>query len=317
MTADILVAEAGADDAAAVVRTIHEAFAARPELEPPATALHETEESVAKVLQAHGGLLATADGRPVGAVLFDPEGPSLGLRRVSVVPAAQRRGVAALLARSAEEYAVRHGFRRMSLVAREELPGTVRFWWRAGYRETGREGTSLTLAKELPVSCEILTGDAMRELGRRLAPHLRAGDLVILSGDLGAGKTTFTQGLGAGLGVRGDITSPTFVISRVHPSLGGGPALVHVDAYRLGGLEELDDLDLDVSVGDSVTVVEWGSGLAEALAEDRLEMTITRRAGGEDLAWSAGDDDPDELRQVVLTPVGARWVGSDLVDLVT
>ena len=87
-----------------------------------------------------------------------------------------------------------------------------------------------------------------------------AGDLVILSGDLGAGKTTLTQGIGAGLGVRGEITSPTFVIARVHPSLVGGPPLVHVDAYRLGGIDELDDLDLDTSLDDAVTVVEWGEG---------------------------------------------------------
>ena len=83
---------------------------------------------------------------------------------------------------------------------------------------------------------------------------------MVLSGELGAGKTTFTQGLGAGLGVRGDVTSPTFVIARVHPSLSGGPALVHVDAYRLGGIDELDDLDLDASLDEAVTVVEWGEG---------------------------------------------------------
>src|SRR5690606_13669919 len=124
-------------------------------------------------------------------------------------------------------------------------------------REVARDGTSLTLAKEVPVRATVPTPEAMRSLGERLAGLLRAGDLVILTGDLGAGKTTFTQGLGAGLGVRGDVTSPTFVISRVHPSTVGGPALVHVDAYRLGGLEELDDLDLDVSVAESVTVVEW------------------------------------------------------------
>ena len=120
----------------------------------------------------------------------------------------------------------------------------------------------------------------------------------MLSGELGAGKTTFTQGLGAGLGVRGDITSPTFVIARVHPSLVGGPDLVHVDAYRLGGLEELDDLDLDTSLDDAVTVVEWGEGLAEGLSESRLEVAIVR-----------GDAPHDGLdpRRVELTPVGPRW----------
>ena len=117
----------------------------------------------------------------------------------------------------------------------------------------------------------LTAGDAAatRAAGLDFAQSLGAGDLVILSGELGAGKTTFTQGLAEGLGVRGPITSPTFVLARVHPSLVGGPALVHVDAYRLGGLAELDDLDLDASVDESVTVVEWGEGKAEVLAEGR------------------------------------------------
>jgi tRNA threonylcarbamoyladenosine biosynthesis protein TsaE len=143
------------------------------------------------------------------------------------------------------------------------------------------------------------TADETREVGRRLAGLLRGGDLLVLSGDLGAGKTTFTQGLGAGLGVRGDVTSPTFVISRVHPSLAGGPALVHVDAYRLGGFAELDDLDLDTSLDESVTVVEWGHGLAEDLADDRIEVTLS----GED------------TRRALVHSHGARWAGADLTAL--
>src|ERR1700704_5729814 len=103
----------------------------------------------------------------------------------------------------------------------------------------------------------------MRALGRRLAAVLRPGDLVILAGPLGAGKTTLVQGIGTGLGVRGPVTSPTFVIARVHPSLVGGPSLVHVDAYRLGDALEVDDLDLDASLAESVTVVEWGEGKVE------------------------------------------------------
>lgn len=118
--------------------------------------------------------------------------------------------------------------------------------------------------------------EATRAAGVRFAEQLRPGDLVILSGELGAGKTTFTQGLAAGLGVRGPITSPTFVLARVHPSLTGGPALVHVDAYRLGSLAELDDLDLDASFDESVTVVEWGEGKAEALAEGRGGYYVVR-----------------------------------------
>src|SRR3954465_5418564 len=106
----------------------------------------------------------------------------------------------------------------------------------------------------------------MRDLGRRLAALLRAGALVILAGPLGAGKTTLVQGIAAGLGVRGAVTSPTFVIARVHPSTTGGPALRHADACRVGSALELDDLDLDASIEDSVTVVEWGEGLVEALA---------------------------------------------------
>jgi tRNA threonylcarbamoyladenosine biosynthesis protein TsaE len=146
--------------------------------------------------------------------------------------------------------------------------------------------------KPIPVP----TDEAMRELGRRLAGALRAGDLVVLSGPLGAGKTTLTQGLGEGLKVRGPITSPTFVIARVHPSLAGGPSLVHADAYRLGGLDEVDDLDLDLQ--DAVTVVEWGEGLVEELSEDRLEVTIER-----------GDS---EERTVRIAGVGARWADSPI-----
>jgi tRNA threonylcarbamoyladenosine biosynthesis protein TsaE len=119
------------------------------------------------------------------------------------------------------------------------------------------------------------TAAGMRALGKRLAGLLRAGDLVILSGSLGAGKTTLVQGIGEGLGVRGPVTSPTFVIARIHPSLTGGPDLVHADAYRLASPAEVDDLDLDEAMDSSVTVVEWGGGLAEDLASDRLEVTIT------------------------------------------
>ncbi len=114
-----------------------------------------------------------------------------------------------------------------------------------------------------------------QHFGRALGGLLRGGDLVVLTGDLGAGKTTLTQSIAEGLGVRGPITSPTFVISRVHPSLVGGPELVHVDAYRLGSAVELDDLDLDADLDASVVIVEWGAGLAEQLSDTRLELTIS------------------------------------------
>ncbi|GAA2854201.1 tRNA (adenosine(37)-N6)-threonylcarbamoyltransferase complex ATPase subunit type 1 TsaE [Nonomuraea rubra] len=140
----------------------------------------------------------------------------------------------------------------------------------------------------------LATPDDMRAYGARLAARLRPGDLLVLSGPLGAGKTTLVQGIAEGLKVRGPITSPTFVIARVHPSLRQGPPLVHVDAYRLGGDLEVDDLDLDASLEESVTVVEWGEGLVEGLADDRLEIHIDREAG-------------DEARIVTLRGVGPRW----------
>lgn len=152
----------------------------------------------------------------------------------------------------------------------------------------------------------------MRELGRRLAKLLRPGDLVLLTGRLGAGKTTLARGLGEGMGVRGAVTSPTFVIARVHPPLDGGPALVHVDAYRLGGgLEEMDDLDLDVSLTDSVVVVEWGDGKVEELSEDRLHVVIDRAAGGTG-GTGDGEGTGDDVREVTVTGVGTRWKDVDL-----
>jgi tRNA threonylcarbamoyladenosine biosynthesis protein TsaE len=143
---------------------------------------------------------------------------------------------------------------------------------------------------------QVATADGMRALGRRIAAHLQAGDLLILSGPLGAGKTTLVQGIGEGLNVRGPVTSPTFVIARVHPPLGNGPALVHADAYRLGGVAEVDDLDLDSDTARSVTAVEWGEGLAEGLSEDRLEISIEISGTG---------------RTVRINGVGTRWALRD------
>lgn len=141
------------------------------------------------------------------------------------------------------------------------------------------------------------TGDDMRALGERIGRECRGGDVLVLTGDLGAGKTTFTQGLARGLGVTEQVTSPTFVISRVHPNDGGGPALVHVDAYRLGSALELDDLDLDADLQESVVVVEWGGGIAERLSPVRLGVLIRR-----------SDVEGDDERTVELEIVGERWV---------
>ncbi len=163
--------------------------------------------------------------------------------------------------------------------------------------------------------------DRMRALGARLATVLGPGDLVVLAGPLGAGKTTLVQGIGEGLGVRGPITSPTFVIARVHPSLRGGPDLVHADAYRLGSRLEVDDLDLDADLDHSVTVVEWGEGLVENLAPGYLLVSIDRPGGagsgaGDGGAGSgagdggAGDGAPAEPRVVRVAGFGDRWLAA-------
>ena len=156
---------------------------------------------------------------------------------------------------------------------------------------------------------DVPEAEQMRALGARLAQALLPGDLVVLDGPLGAGKTTLVQGIGAGLGVRGPITSPTFVIARVHPSLCGGPDLVHADAYRLGSRLEVDDLDLDADVDHCVTVVEWGEGLVEELAASHLLITIGWAGVGAGADIQA-DDQPDEPRVVTVTGYGDRWEGS-------
>lgn len=121
------------------------------------------------------------------------------------------------------------------------------------------------------------TAEEMRAVGATIGHALRAGTVVILDGPLGAGKTTLTQGIAEGLGVRGPITSPTFVISRVHPSLTDGPALIHVDAYRVDSLAEIDDLDLDADLERAVLVAEWGAGKIDAVGEASVIITIERR----------------------------------------
>ncbi len=139
-------------------------------------------------------------------------------------------------------------------------------------------------------------------LGIALGRRLRAGDLVILTGALGAGKTALTKGIAEGMGVTGLVTSPTFVLARVHhPATPDGSTLVHVDAYRLGGAPELDDLDLDTDLTAAAVVIEWGEGIAEQLADDRLTVELTRL--------------PDDRRTAVLTGTGAGWA-ERLQDLV-
>ena len=298
---DLRVDEVGPEAAPVVRDLIHAAFGARRRLDPPSTALAETTESVAAALGRWGGLLCRVDGEPAGAVVFEDLGASLALRRVSVAPHFQVRGVATALVGVAEEVAAARGHDDVELAARVELPETVVFWQRRGYAELSRFGSHIRLGKALPVEVVLRTAEATRGLGEAVASLARPGDVLLLVGELGSGKTTLTQGIGAGLKVRGDVTSPTFVISRVHPSLAGGPPLLHVDAYRLGDEAELDDLDLDAYVDEAVTVVEWGEGIAEALSTQRLRVHLAR---------AHGDEETDESRVATVTPVGARWFGA-------
>ena len=190
---------------------------------------------------------------------------------------------------------------------------------------------------------DVRTAEETHALAAGLGAQLQAGDLLVLTGELGAGKTTFTQGLGEGLGVRAGIISPTFVLVRIHPNLPdgprpGGPDLVHVDAYRLGSASEIDDIDLENTMDSAVTVVEWGRGRVEHLSESRLEVDLVRSLGGVSPvslsptaltapqaargAHATGDllaaadpevldfdtDDDDEPRKIVIRGFGPRWV---------
>jgi tRNA threonylcarbamoyladenosine biosynthesis protein TsaE len=176
------------------------------------------------------------------------------------------------------------------------------------------------------LSLSVSTADRTHELGAALAAVLDAGDLLVLTGELGAGKTTFTQGLGEGLGVRSGIISPTFVLVRIHPNLPegprpGGPDLVHVDAYRLGSASEIDDIDLENTMDSAVTVVEWGRGRVEHLSESRLEIdlhraigllatephTVPGTAGESEVLDFDTDDNDDEPRTIVMRGFGPRW----------
>jgi tRNA threonylcarbamoyladenosine biosynthesis protein TsaE len=172
-------------------------------------------------------------------------------------------------------------------------------------------------------SIEVLTAAQTHALAATLGTVVEPGDLLVLTGELGAGKTTFTQGLGEGMGVRSGIISPTFVLVRIHPNLAdgprpGGPDLVHVDAYRLESAAEIDDIDLENTMDSAVTVVEWGRGRVEHLSESRLEVELHRSRGGAAGVPATGHavdagvmdfdtDDDDEPRTVVIRGFGPRW----------
>lgn len=141
---------------------------------------------------------------------------------------------------------------------------------------------------------EVADSDQMHELGNRISKQFRAGDLIVLVGPLGAGKTTLTRGIGEGLRAIGNVSSPTFVIARTHKCEGTDVPMVHVDAYRLGSAAELDDLDIDFE--NSIVLVEWGKGLLEGISDDWLEIEIARDHTGE-----------SELRDLKITGFGERW----------
>ncbi len=306
---DLVVAVASDADAPAMVQVIHAAFGARPPLDPPSTAIAETPASVIASLGRGGGIYASVGGRPAGVILVVPAEGGATFQRVSVHPDFQRHGIASAMVGAAEELAATLGHRRVEVFARGEFAELIAFWQHRGFVIDRPAPNGVILTKTLPVAITVPTADDMINLGERLAGLLRAGDVIIASGDLGAGKTTLTQGIGRGLASEGPIISPTFVISRQHRSTDGRPMLVHVDAYRLATPYELDDLDLDATLTEAVTVVEWGRGMAEGLTDDRLEIDIWTSP-----ATTAAVADTS-TRVVTLTGVGPRWDDVDLSGL--
>ena len=290
-----------------MIEVIHSAFSARPPIDPPSTAIEETAESLAASLQLGSGILAQVGGRPAGVIIVLPGTDGAArFSRVSVHPELQRHGIASAMVNAAEELAAIQGFKQVELFSRSEFPEFITFWQHRGFVVDRAVPHGVILIKSLPLAIKVPTSEAMIRLGERLAQLLERGDVIIAGGDLGAGKTTLTQGIGRGLASEGPIISPTFVLSRIHPSAIGRPTLMHVDAYRLSTSYELDDLDLDAAVADSVTVVEWGQGIAEGLADDRLEIDIWTSPA--DLS-AVGDDSE---RIVTIRTVGGRWSAVDL-----
>lgn len=206
-----------------------------------------------------------------------------------LVLAAPDDDIAAALVQGAEQIATDLESRILVVSCMQSAPSP-------GYQRDGDDWVRV-----LPTRLVVPTTEAMHSFGSTLATELRAGDIVLASGDLGAGKTTLAQGIGLGLGVEGPVISPTFVLARRHAGVDGRPGLVHVDAYRLGSAAELVDLDLDETMDQAVTLIEWGAGIAEDLGGSHLDIDI-RRSG----------DPADETRVVYLEGFGPRWQDVDL-----
>ena len=265
------------------------AFDGQEVLAPPSGALSENADTVASDFAAGGGLLLRDDdGRLIATGRVRPLGPAWVLRRCAVDPAYRRRGWGRRLVDEASAWAAQEGALRVHVGVRDALAGSRAFWEGQGFTVLAHHGFWTELVRGVTLSLD--GPEQTHELGRRLAADLLPGDLVVLGGPLGAGKTTLTQGIGDGLAIRGPVTSPTFVLARVHP---GRVPLVHVDAYRLrdaGGRLELDDLDLDASLADSVTVVGkrfFGGRIRQC--KERLERPA------------------ENTRTARVTPVGPRW----------
>ena len=284
----MIVRAATESDAPAIAALTTAVFAA-PDLSTSSRAAADGVEVVAADLHDRRVLVAVDRGVIVGVVRVRPDGRSRWLRQLAVDPAHRRRGVAAALVQAAVvpglvslHAGVLHGDR-----------AGARVCTRLGFeRADGHDGWD-TYSRPLPRA--IPTAADMRQCGRKLAAVLRPGDLVLLTGPLGAGKTTLAQGIGAGLGVVERLTSPTFVLAREHQ---GRVPVVHVDAYRVGSALEFDDLDLDTPAEAAVMLVEWGEGLAEGVAAGHLRVTLARSERGD-----------DELRTVTLCGVGPAWDG--------
>lgn len=295
------VRRVGPEAAAEVLAVVRSAFGARPALDPPAPALAETKETIAAKLTGDRGLLACLEGEPVGALLLDPQGSTTYLRRFGVTPAAQGHGVAGSLIEAAlrEATASEEGSSELAVVAREELPATVRFWKRQGFREIRRETPNVELRRSLRTQVlQAPDAEAMRELGRRLTAQLAAGDLIVLTGDLGAGKTTFVRHLLRALGVRGRIKSPTYAIVEPHMAAGsphvhgqGALPIWHFDFYRFDDPREWEDAGFrELFASRGLKLVEWPEKAAGLLPG--IDADIHIEPDAMDLS---DDDDPPRL----------------------
>lgn len=272
----------------------------------PDCQLCQTPEILQGKLAEGYGLAAVAGSEIVGFVFLDlPEMADLDfesrigeLSKICVFASDHQSDVTVELVNAAVGLASRAGAKQL-----QAKTDSSAFDWAAIGFEPATDSAGL-VSRALPTVVVAETADQMRAIGARLAKLLKAGDLIIASGELGSGKTTLTQGIGSGLDVSGPVISPTFVLSRVHKSNCGGPMLVHVDAYRLSSAAELADIDLDVTLEDAVTLVEWGTGIAESLTEDRLEIDILRSL-----------DPAENTREIFFTGIGKRWAEVDFSKL--